>query len=109
MEATSANTDSAPAERNSVDLIDKVYTILEKAGSPLAASFRELPYVKEAEGKPEQAQRVLINRQLRMHLGAMPTDTSIARLALDDNCHPSEYFKHFKQHTLPHLVPQTKH
>lgn len=86
------------------DLVGKMTEILKTKGSSLAQTFPELKYVKQAEGKPDDEQRKLINKQLRLELGAKPVNTSIARLALDDHCSTSDYLNNFKKHALPLLA-----
>lgn len=98
--------EAAPADRrkSDSDLVDKVSDILREKHAAIADQFLDMPYVKEAQGETDKhVQRVLINRQLRMHLGQMDKDTSIARLALDDTCAEGEYLKNLKRYTAPLL------
>lgn len=95
----------APAERRKTetDIVGKVHGILQEKHAAIADKFLDMPYVKQAQGQPEHVQRVLVNRQLRMHLGQLDADTSIARLALDDTCAVGDYLKNFKRYTAPLL------
>jgi lysine/ornithine N-monooxygenase len=85
------------------DVVDRIHEMLKKESSPLADEFLSMKYVREAQGKPSDEQRRLINRQLHLHLGVKTQDTSIARLALDDKCDLAEYLRNFKRYTLPQL------
>ncbi len=90
-------------KRPDIDVVAKVHSILVEQNVSLAETFPEMKYVKQAVGKPEEVQRHLINRQLRLHLGAMDKQTNLARLALDDNCPWSIYLRNFRTHVLPAL------
>jgi len=105
MEASSTHGSAAPADRSrpEIDVVGKIQSILTDQHSPLADKFSTMKYVQQAQGQSEAVQRHLVNRQLRMHLGEMEKDTSIARLALDDNCNWNEYLKNFKRYVVPEL------
>lgn len=90
-------------KKTEINVVEKIHALLKEKALPLAEQFPEMKYVKQAENQPEVIQRHLVNRQLRLHLGEMAKPTSIARLALDDDCSWNDYIKNFKIYVLPEL------
>lgn len=108
MEDTNAHAAAASGDqRKSKDLVTKMHELLQHRGAPIAQNFRKLHYVAAAEGKSDEEQRRLINKQLRLELGQLPQNTSVARLTLDDTCSMNDYLTNFKRYALPVLAPHS--
>lgn len=97
-------TEAASAQsRQPQSLVEKVQALLDRAKVPLAETFGEMTYIKQAVNRPEPIQRMLINRELRLHLGTMDKPTPLSRLALDDQCDLPSYLKNFSKFVIPDL------
>jgi hypothetical protein len=103
MEATQDTAAAVKPKKTETSLVEKVHAILVEKKAKIADVFLEMPYVKQALDQPERNQRILINRQLRMHLGQLEEDTSIPRMALDDGCHTADYLKNLRRYAAPVL------
>ncbi len=87
------------------NVVQRIHQLLVKSHVPLADEFLTLKHVQAAADKPPALQRHLVNHQLRLVLGEMGKNTSLARAALDDTSAWSEYLKALKEHTIPALRP----
>lgn len=92
-----------PKEESDIDLVQAVHSVMVELSYPLASAWLEDPEIQEAVGKNTSMQRFLINRNLRIKLGASERQTSTVRFVLDANVTTLEYVKNMRIHVVPAL------
>jgi hypothetical protein len=90
-------------------LLVSIRDLLVNANHPNPDFFLQHEYIKAVIGTEDcRMSRVYINRFWRQYLGSLPTDTTVARLILEDTGSDKNYLHNFKDYVLPTIMQYSK-